>query len=348
MKKVIHFLCALLLAASVLSIAKVQTVSVEAEDTSTIPMWRLYNPYSGEHLYTADKGEYNYLATLGWHQENVGWYAPTSGDPVYRLYNPYSGDHHYTLDGGERDWLTTLGWRYEGVGWYSDVNHTVPVFRQFNPYAKVGTHNYTANGSERDYICSLGWRSEGTGWYATAAPAPSTSVQPVTPPTYYQNDGRWSGNVYGGYTLGSTGCGPTSMAMIISAKLGRAVLPPEVAGNLYNTGHFNSGGVYGSNGYSFVYAGAIYGLSAEVLNSYDKLANALMQGKLVAWQVVGSPFVNQGASHAIVVYGYNGGYTNVIDPLGGKASGQYSVMDIWLHQSNVSTDLDQGCAGFGF
>ena len=132
----------------------------------TVDMYRLYNPNSGEHFYTASVGERDMLTELGWRYEGIGWKAPEkSNTPVYRLYNPNAGDHHYTVNVNERDWLVSLGWRYEGIGWYSDDNKSVPLYRQYNPNAKAGNHNYTASKSENDWLVGLGWRYEGVGWY---------------------------------------------------------------------------------------------------------------------------------------------------------------------------------------
>ncbi|MDB0652459.1 hypothetical protein PL380_08485 [Bifidobacterium adolescentis] len=79
---------------------------------------------------------------------------------MYRLYNRYTGEHFYTSDVSERDHLVSVGWPYEGVGWRS--GGSVPVYRQYNPYARTGTHNYTADGSENDRLVSVGsarlWR----------------------------------------------------------------------------------------------------------------------------------------------------------------------------------------------
>ena len=60
----------------------------------TIPMYRLFNPHSGEHFYTRDTGERDNLRRIGWNYRRC-WLAgaPTSGDPVYRLYNRYNGEH---------------------------------------------------------------------------------------------------------------------------------------------------------------------------------------------------------------------------------------------------------------
>ena len=131
-----------------------------------VPMYRLYNPNSGEHFYTASSAERDHLKTVGWRYEGIGWWAPRrSNTPVYRLYNPNAGDHHYTMSSYERDSLVKQGWRYEGIGWYSDDAKSVPLYRQYNPNAKSGAHNYTTNKAENDMLARIGWKEEGIGWY---------------------------------------------------------------------------------------------------------------------------------------------------------------------------------------
>lgn len=131
-------------------------------------MYRVYNPYSGEHLFTTDLNEAYVLSAKGWRWEGVGWVVPTvSKNPVYRLYNPYSGDHHYTLDLNEYKTLPRHGWRQEGIGWYSDAADQVTVYRLFNPYASVGTHHYTKDTNEYATLPKHHWKQEGVAWYAT-------------------------------------------------------------------------------------------------------------------------------------------------------------------------------------
>ncbi len=135
---------------------------------SGIDMYRLYNPNSGEHFYTASGGERDSLIHVGWQYEGTGWVAVEKGDPVYRLYNPNAGDHHYTLNSAERDMLVDCGWKAEGVGWYSDPAKTLPVYREYNPNAISGAHNYTTDLNEHEHLINLGWRNENIGWYALA------------------------------------------------------------------------------------------------------------------------------------------------------------------------------------
>ncbi len=154
------------------------TVNVKDEDegpiitpeptpaVKTVEMYRLYNPNSGEHFYTAKSKERDALVKVGWKYEGIGWYAPeTSKTPVYRLYNENAGDHHYTMKKAERDALIKIGWKDEKIGWYSDDNEEVPLYRQYNPYAVSGSHNYTTNKKENDALVKIGWIAEGIGWY---------------------------------------------------------------------------------------------------------------------------------------------------------------------------------------
>ena len=135
-------------------------------DSLYVKMNRLYNPNSGEHFYTANTAEKDYLVSLGWVYEGNGWNAPEkSSSPVYRLYTPNAGDHHYTMNANERDMLVKLGWKYEGIAWYSDDEKAVPLYRQYNPNAKSGSHNYTSSKEENNYLVSIGWKAEGIAWY---------------------------------------------------------------------------------------------------------------------------------------------------------------------------------------
>ena len=140
--------------------------SGEDEPVYQVEMYRLYNPYSGEHFYTSNSAERDALRELGWNYEGIGWTAPSySNTPVYRLYNRYAGEHHYTTNVAERDQLVAVGWDYENIGWYSDDAQGVPLYRQYNPNAFANNHNYTTSIGENDHLVSLGWRPEGIGWY---------------------------------------------------------------------------------------------------------------------------------------------------------------------------------------
>lgn len=139
-------------------------------------MYRLYNPNSGEHFYTASSVERDAVIAAGWNDEGIGWTAPSESDtPVYRLYS--GTDHHYTTSIVERDHLIDVGWTLEGdnaegIAWYSDDQKRVPLYRQFNPnvdptapFNNSGSHNYTTSLEEHEQLISIGWRGEDIGWY---------------------------------------------------------------------------------------------------------------------------------------------------------------------------------------
>ncbi len=132
----------------------------------TIDMFRMYNPNSGEHFYTASAVEKDTLIKAGWNYEGLAWKAPEkSGAPVYRLYNPNAGDHHYTMSVEEKETLEKAGWNYEGIGWYSDEKKAVPLLRLYNPNAISGSHHYTVSEAEKDTLVKAGWKDEGVAWY---------------------------------------------------------------------------------------------------------------------------------------------------------------------------------------
>ena len=139
------------------------------DDTVTkVDVYRVYNPYTGEHHYTSSTLERDSLVTAGWNDEGVAWTSPSkSSDPVYRVYNPYTGDHHYTTSAAERDACVAAGWNDEGTGWYSaDSSTGAKVYRGYNPYATVGIHHYTTSKVEIQNMIDAGWSDEGTGWYS--------------------------------------------------------------------------------------------------------------------------------------------------------------------------------------
>ena len=146
------------------SIAKLTETVVETQK-----MYRLYNPNSGEHFYTANAGEKNHLANIGWIYEGIGWIAPKTSDyPVYRLYNGNGGEHHYTMNKAEKNMLVRAGWKYEGIGWYSadpKDSNSIPLLREYNPNAFANNHNYTTSKPEHNWLISLGWKDEGKAWY---------------------------------------------------------------------------------------------------------------------------------------------------------------------------------------
>ncbi len=143
---------------------------IEKTPEGTDLLYRLYNPNSGEHIYTKKTAEVDNAYYAGWNFEAVAWYTPQdpeAGKPVYRLYNENGGEHHYTTDAHEKDVLVSLGWNYEDIAWYaSEKGDGVPVYRLYNPNQYSNNHHFTLDENERNTLVKLGWEDEDVAFYA--------------------------------------------------------------------------------------------------------------------------------------------------------------------------------------
>lgn len=145
----------------------------------TIPIYRVYNPNSGEHLHTMNGNEKDFLVRLGWRYEGISMRVLGSGRQLFRIYNPNSGEHFFTLNGGERDHLTSVGWRYEGIAWHTPWTG-MPMYRVYNPNTRgAGAHHYTMDANERDFLTRAGWRYEGISWHTLGGAQPIAPVERV-------------------------------------------------------------------------------------------------------------------------------------------------------------------------
>jgi Peptidase_C39 like family len=136
-------------------------------------------------------------------------------------------------------------------------------------------------------------------------------------PLYKQWDTRWASDTYGlsscPTTIQAAGCGPTSMAMVISYLTGKQVLPPATANEVKENGWYVCG------------AGTAYEALLEVPAKYYNL-----KSKEITWSqdktylAKGIPVIQShgpgyftGGGHYIVVTGINKNGTYAInDPDG--------------------------------
>ena len=147
--------------------------TLSKEIVSEGKLYRMYNPYGGEHFYTKNSEEVKYLVSLGWHHESDADFTVVDASDkdaiaVYRLYNPHDGGmHFYTENAAEARYLSTIGWNYEGISHYvynKNADKGVAQYRLFNPYSTNGEHIWTSESSERNYLVELGWINEGICW----------------------------------------------------------------------------------------------------------------------------------------------------------------------------------------
>ncbi|MGF2943215.1 C39 family peptidase [Enterococcus xiangfangensis] len=319
--------------------------SARSASVQTIPMYRLYNPNSGEHFYTGNAAERDKVQKAGWRYEGIGWQAPLSGDPVYRMYNPNAGDHHYTMLASERDNLKRHGWRYEGISWYSDKNKSIKVYRAYNPNAKAGSHNYTIDYNEQKNIIKHGWRDEGIAWYATGGGQQNTDNYKLLGVKNYNQ-----------YALGApSGCEGASLLQALQYK-GKITnwglvqflntIPKSTNGNP-NNGFVGSPFSENSYTYSAIYPaplttwGKKYGNVTNISgSSLNTLLNEVKNGNpVVTWVTINFQPLQWGNwnfgvaannNHAVTLDGYNksSNQVHVSDPI----SGSY-----WLSRTTFET-----------
>ena len=132
-------------------------------------MFRLYNPYTLEHLLTSDPAERDMLLNAGWTLDGVAFVSPKEGQPVYRLYNPYDDWHTYTMSQDEIDTLLPLGWKIDGIVCCSATSENGKIiYRLFNPYELKNYHLLTSSEEERALLEAAGWKLDGGAWYCLA------------------------------------------------------------------------------------------------------------------------------------------------------------------------------------
>ena len=130
---------------------------------------------------------------------------------------------------------------------------------------------------------------------------------------YNQMDERWKDLPYGTDDIGHYGCGPTSMAIVVSSLTDETVDPPHMAQWAYENGHWCSK----SGSYHSIVTGAAqaWGLNvtASPRNNPQALVDALSSGKLVVAIMGPGHFTRHG--HFIVLRGVtSGGKVLVADP----------------------------------
>lgn len=155
---------------------------------------------------------------------------------------------------------------------------------------------------------------------------------------YNQADSRWADLPYGqSGTIGTSGCGPTSLAIVVSSLTGKAVDPVQMSEWSVKNGYRCEGnGSY----HSLIPAGAKnFGLKVEGATDKEpqKIIDALASGKLIIAIMSKGHFTNGG--HFIVLRGITAeGKILVADPISLKRSEQEWDLDIILNEANKNSD----------
>lgn len=297
-------------------VQKESSLSVDAKASLT-PVYRVYNPNSGEHLHTLSENEKNSLMNSGWVYEGVSMQIDGSGSALYRTYNPNSGEHFYTKDSNEVSDLTSKGWKNEGTAW-NTPDQGEKVYRVFNPNARnAGSHHYTLTESEKNDLVSKGWRDEGVSWMVSggAINVKSTNVIASVPyvSQYVPVKAPW-------------GCASASLAMLLGSKNIR----PDLRTMQNNLPMYPSnpegqqGNVYTGVGFGWVIKpnalaayGRSFGGNVGVLNSEQtyQIINRVLNDQPVLYYGYSSYQKDAVRNHCKVIAGYKDGKFLVYDPL---------------------------------
>ncbi len=158
-----------------------------------VPVYRLLNPWDGQHLFTADPDEVADLLPLGWKDEGVAFRAyPADAKPagenvveVHRLFNHWNGDHILSANQKEIDERKAEGWTDEEIVCYALSSGTdYPVYRLYNQYmtrnSGCGSHLWTLDKEgEYDPLVIKGWTGEDIQFYAIGPAEPPIPTTPV-------------------------------------------------------------------------------------------------------------------------------------------------------------------------
>lgn len=147
---------------------------------------------------------------------------------------------------------------------------------------------------------------------------------------YNQLDERWRDEPYGQDKIGTHGCGPTSMSIVVSTLAGMNVDPAEMAAWSYENGCYCQGN--GSYHSLIPKAAEHWGLSVDMELGGEDVADALAEGKLVVALMSKGHFTSSG--HFIVLRGITPeGRVLVADPASLKRSSQEWDLSLILEEA---------------
>ena len=160
---------------------------------------------------------------------------------------------------------------------------------------------------------------------------------------YCQRDNRWAWSVYGNYTFASSGCVPTTAAMIVNTLKGTNYTPIDMGNILYSAGIYNVHEI-GAGGDTWSLISNQFGLVYKNNINMESAKNELMKGNMIAATVEGGRFCPwPGISHEILLFGLDAqGYTTVYDPYTSTRNGRVHISEIFSHPSSFGLDKIDG------
>lgn len=151
--------------------------------------------------------------------------------------------------------------------------------------------------------------------YEGSSEYPNISLGNYTGLTYYnQTDSRWRNHQYSSVgdssqTIGTSGCGPTSAAMVVTAT--RGTITPDTMGDLFVQYGYRSAsnGTYWS---AFRWTADVFDIGYQETSSLDTAINLVRNNNYVICSVGNGLFTTGG--HFIVIVGIDGDTLKIYDP----------------------------------
>lgn len=274
-----------------------------------------------------------------------------TGTILYSLMKEDGQVHYYLENGMEYNGMTHLDGKIyyfeNGVQSFGDklVNGNWYNFRNDGTLS-VGFVNV---GNSSKYYDNAGRRQQGTFQvdkvtYETDSNGLITKASWNGVSYYCQKDSQWAWNIFGGYYFGSSGCVPTTAAMIVNTLKGTNYTPIDMGNMLYRAGIFNTGGM-GSSSDTWTLVSKKFGLTYKNNLNVESAKKELLKGNMIAATVEGGKFCPwPGVSHEILLFGLDAqGYTTVYDPYTRTRNGRVHISEVFNHPSSFDGDrLNRG------
>lgn len=256
--------------------------------------------YEGQDYYIGSNGSAYYIndSAAGVRTANNGNVSWTAGSTAGNSTITVNGTT--TLQEGKDYYIGNDGTAYYYNGVRTALNTAGYKDEQitFNAATSTTKSSITVNTGWWDWPFNTFTLKEGTNYYIGAdgkahsfdgPPAPGTykstaaagqngtttgSTTGINDPVYYsQHDSEWGSNSYGSGTISSSGCGPTSIAMVISTLTDKKVTPDQMAKEAEDNGYKTSGG---TDSNFFYYVAKEYGFkirprTSNINNALDAL-----------------------------------------------------------------------------
>lgn len=183
------------------------------------------------------------------------------------------------------------------------------------PSTEIPEQTETDEQSLEQEVEDEAFEEQGEIAYNGSSEYPNISLGNYTGLTYYsQIDSRWKNHVYtaigdNSQTIGTSGCGPTSAAMVVTAIKG-TITPPEMGDLFVQYGYRSANsGTYWS---AFRWVADVFDIEYQETTNIDTAINLLRNNNYVVASVANGLFTSGG--HFIVLVGIEGDTIKIYDP----------------------------------